>query len=89
MDNMAIEDVSSMEVQQGSDWLGVGEAAQMCSPASPSQISLPNSNQLPDQENTDFSPFAPDYNSVDSQQVISNLPEIKECEFDHAYILYH
>ena len=37
----------------------------------------------------DFSPFAPDYKSVYAQQVISNLPEIKECEFDHAYILHH
>ena len=61
----------------------------MCSPSSPSQISLPNINQSPAQEITDFSPLAPDYNLVDAQQVISNLPEIKECEFDHAYILHH
>ena len=85
MDNMAIEDVSSMEIQQGSVWLGVGEAARMCSISSPSQISLPHNNQSQAQENTDFSPFAPDYSWVDAQQVISNLPEIKECEFDHAY----
>ena len=66
MDNMAIEDVSSIEVQQGSDWLGVGEGAQVCSPAFPSQKSLPNNNQSPDQEITDLSLFTPDYNSVDA-----------------------
>ena len=84
MDNMTIEDVSSMEVQQDSDWLDVDESALVCSISSPSQTNFPNSHQSQAQENMDFSPFAPDYKLVDTQQVILNLPEIKECEFDHA-----
>ena len=36
-----------------------------------------------------FQPFAPDYKSSNTMQVISNLQNAKDCEFDHAYILNH
>ena len=65
--------------------------AHVCSTSTPPQISTNNKQQSQTQENSysDFDPFTPDYKSVDAQQVISNLPQIKDCEFDHAYILHH
>ena len=65
------------------------EAAPVCSTSSSSQTNLPNNHQSQAQENMDFSPFELDYKSVEAQQVISNLPQIKDCEFNHAYILHH
>ena len=64
-------------------------SALVCSTSSFSQANLPNNHQSQAQENMDFSPYALDYKSVDAQQVNSNLPQLKDCEFDHAYILHH
>ena len=38
---------------------------------------------------SDFLPFNPDFQATDPQPVISNLPQLKDCEFDHNYILHH
>ena len=40
-------------------------------------------------EHTNFKPFSPDYSLAEPMQVISNLHQIKDCEFDHEYILTH
>ena len=39
------------------------------------------------QEN--FELFSPEIESTQVMQVISNLPQIKDCEFDHQYINQH
>ena len=41
------------------------------------------------QDNSDLLPFDPDFHNVEAQQIISNLPQLKDCEFDHNYILHH
>ena len=48
-----------------------------------------NKQTLQPQDNVslDFKPFAPDYQSTNLMPVSSNLPQVKDCEFDHAYIL--
>ena len=40
------------------------------------------------QDNSDL-PFDPDFQDAEAQQIISNLPQLKDCEFDHNYILHH
>ena len=63
----------------------------MCSTSVSPQTYNDDKQQPQDQRisYSDFKPFTPDYKSVEEQQVISNLPQIKDCEFDHAYILHH
>ena len=41
------------------------------------------------QDNSDLLPFDPDFQDAEAQQLISNLPQLKDCEFDHNYILHH
>ena len=41
------------------------------------------------QNNSDLLPLNPDFQEADAQPVISNLPQLKDCEFDHNYILHH
>ena len=45
--------------------------------------------QPQDNISSDFKPFAPNYQSTNVMPVISNLNQVKDCEFDHAYILSH
>ena len=33
--------------------------------------------------------FDPDFQAAGPQPIISNLPQLKDCEFDHNYILHH
>ena len=89
MDTMKLQDMDSIEAQLGTDWLDVDEAALMYSTSSSLQTNLPNNHQSQVQENTDFSPFVPDNKSIEAQQVISNLHQIKDCKYDHDYILHH
>ena len=46
-------------------------------------------NSFTDQDNSDFLPFNPDFQAADPQPIISNLPQLKDSEFDHNYILHH
>ena len=46
-------------------------------------------NKTTAQDNLDFLPFNPDFQAADPQPIISNLPQLKDCEFDHNYILHH
>ena len=41
------------------------------------------------QDNSDLLLFDPDFQDAEAQQIISNLPQLKDCEFDHNYILHH
>ena len=38
---------------------------------------------------TNFKPFTPDMSSTKPMSIISNLPQMKDCEFDHNYINQH
>ena len=66
-------------------------SALVCSTVVSPQATIHNkqTSQTQDNNYSDFSPFAPDYQSTDAQPVISNLPQVKDCKFDHAYILSH
>ena len=91
MDTMTIKDVEQMKVQQTSYWLDMDTSALVCSTIASPQANIHNKQSAQTQDNnySDFSPFAPDFQSTDPQPVISNLLKVKECEFDHAYILSH
>ena len=41
------------------------------------------------QDNSDLLPFDPDFQNAEAQQIISNLPQLKDCKFNHNYILHH
>ena len=41
------------------------------------------SSQTQNNNYSDFSPFAPDFQSTDPQPIISNVPQVKDCKFDH------
>ena len=66
-------------------------SALVCSTSVSPQATIHNKQQSQTQNNSysDFSRFTPDYKSADAQQVISNLPQVKACKIDHAYILSH
>ena len=67
----------------------VDTSALVCSTSVSPQANNKQSSQTQDNSYSDFSPFAPDFQSTDPQPVISNLPQVKDCEFNHAYILSH
>ena len=48
-----------------------------------------NEHDYNHQDNSDLLPFDPDFHNAEAQQIISNLPQLKDCEFDHNYILHH
>ena len=52
-------------------------------------LDQPNGQNHETQDNSDLLPFDPDYQSTEAQQIISNLPDLNNCEFDHNYILHH
>ena len=41
------------------------------------------------QGNTDLLSFDSDYQKAEPQKLITNLPKLNECEFDHNYVLHH
>ena len=49
----------------------------------------PNGQDNDNQEGSDLLPFDPDYQEAEAQKLISNLPKLNDCEFDHNYILHH
>ena len=38
---------------------------------------------------SDFKPFVPNYQSINFMPVNSSLHQVRDCEFDHTYILSH
>ena len=89
---ISIADVDHMEIQEGSDWLDMDVSALVCNISFSSQtISHYKETAQQTQENmsSEFMTFAPNYPSPNSMLVISNLHQVKDCEFDHASILSH
>ena len=79
-----LDDVEGMEAGTRSDWLGVERVIRACS----TTASL-TKNKPAAQDDLDFLPFDPDFQAADPQQIISSLPQLKDCEFDHNYILHY
>ena len=65
------------------------QQAQACITEFSMDLDQPNGQNDENQDNSDLLPFDPDYQSTEAQQIISNLSELKDCEFDHNYILHH
>ena len=91
MVSINLDSIEQMEISHNTDWLDVGKTALACSMTiSPDRTKLakqtPATNHYDD---SDLTPFDPNFQSTDPQTIISNLPQLKECEFDHNYILHH
>ena len=65
------------------------QEVQACSTTIDMDNDQPNGQDNSIQEDSDLLPFDPDYQEVEAQQLISNLSQLKDCEFDHNYILHH
>ena len=89
MGSISLDDVDQVEANPNKDWLGVEQEVQACSIT----ISMDNDqlNEHDDnyQDDSDLLPFDPDFQDAEAQQIISNLPQLKDFEFDHNYILHH
>ena len=67
----------------------MGQQAQACSTEFSMDNNQPNEQDYDYHDNSDLLPFDPHYHNAEAQQIISNLPQLKDCEFDHNYILHH
>ena len=65
------------------------QQAQACSTKLSMDNNQPNEQDDDYHNNSDLLPFDPDYQNAEPQQIMSNLPQLKDCEFDHNYILHH
>ena len=67
----------------------MGQEAQACSIAISTDNDQLNEHDYNHQDNSDILPFDSDFHNAEAQQIISNLPQLKDCEFDHNYILHY
>ena len=67
----------------------MGQNIQACSTAASMTKDKPYEQDHNQQNDSDLLPFNPDFQGADAQPVISNLLQLKDCEFDHNYILHH
>ena len=91
MESINLDDMKQIEMGHSTDWLDMEEAALIYS-----TIVFPvrtnHAKQSPPinhNNDSDLTPFNPNYQSTEPQTIISNLPQLKECEFYHTYILHH
>ena len=62
---------------------------QACSTTASMTKDQPNEQDHNQQNDSDLLPFDHNFQGGDTQPVLSNLPQLKDCEFDHNYILHH
>ena len=62
---------------------------QTCTITADMDKNQPNGQDNDSQGNSDLLPFDPDYQEAEPQKLITNLPKLNECEFNHNYILHH
>ena len=86
MDSINLNESGDMELGSSSDWLGVDKVGQTCTIMADIDKGGQNNDS---QGNTHLLPFDPDYREAEPQKLITNLPKLNECEFDHNYILHH
>ena len=89
MKSIKLDDVDSMEVGPSTDQLGMEQSIQACSTTISTDKDQFNGQDNSHQNNSDLLPFDPDFQEADAEPIISNLPQLKDCEFDHNYILHH
>ena len=89
MGSINLEDVEYMEVGTLKDWLYLERTAQACSTTASLTKNKPTAQDVNHQNDSDLLPFDQDFKETDPQPVISNLPQLKDCEFDHNYIFHH
>ena len=89
MGSISLDDVDQVEANPSKDWLDVEHQAQACNTEFSTDNNQPNEQDYDYHDNLDLLPFDPDYHNAEAQQIISNLPQLKDCEFDHNYILCH
>ena len=89
MGSINLDDIDNMEIGPGTYWLGVEQSIQACSTIVSMDTDQPNGQDNNHQSNSDILPFDKDFEEADAQLIISNLPQLKKCEFDHNYILHH
>ena len=88
-DSISLNEVDNMEIGLSTDWLGVEQEVQACTITADMDRNQPNGQDNANQEGSDLLPFDPDYQEAEAQKLISNLPKLNDCEFDHNYILHH
>ena len=65
------------------------QQAQSCITEFSMDSDQPNGQNHETQGNSDQLKFDPDYQGTEAQHIISNLPDLNNCEFDYNYILHH
>ncbi len=78
MGSISLDDVDKVEISPGKDWLGMEQEVQACSTTISTDNDQPNEQDNIHQDNSDLLPF-----DTAAQQLISNLSQLKDCEFDH------
>ena len=89
MNSISLNEADSIEIGPSANWLGVEQEVQACTIIADMDKNQPNGQDNDNQEDSDLLPFDPDYQEEDAQKLISNLPQLNDCEFDHNYILHH
>ena len=89
MDSINLNESSNLELGSSLDWLGMDKVVQTCTIMADINKDQTSGQDNDNQENTDLLPFDPDYQEAEPQKLITNLPKLNECEFDHNNILYH
>ena len=89
MGSISLDDVDQVEVSPNKNWLGVEQEVQACSITISANNDQLNEQDNIYQDNSDLPPFDPDLQDAEAQQLITNLPQLKDCKFNHNYILHH
>ena len=95
MQNLAIPDVEPVNSDMDTEWLYDGINVTIASTTSSQECKQYNfspNNSQHDARTQDqaFEPFSPELaESARPMNIIQNLPNAKECEFDHQYITKH
>ena len=56
------------------------QEVQACSTTISTDKDQPNGQDSSHQDNSDLLPFDPDFQEAEAQQLISNLPQLKDCK---------
>ncbi len=65
------------------------QEVQACSITISTDNDQPNEHDNSHQDISELLQFDPDIQDAEAQQLISNLPQLKDCEFYYNYILHH
>ena len=83
-----LNEVSDTELGSNSDWLGMDKVVQTCTIMADINKDQTSGQDNDNQEISYLLPFDPDYQEAEPKKLITNLPKLNECEFDHNFILH-